>query len=242
MRDGSIIAGMAPTKACALVIVSLGTGSCVGVFSEPPGPLVHEHHAVERGAATRARVEIDMSAGDLEVKSGAATLLAGDFDFNIPALKPAINYAAKDGTGTLRVSQGSANGNYQNRWRLSLDETTPMDLSVSLGAGDAELVLGRLNLASLTIRLGAGDLRVDLRGTPVQSYSVKVQAGAGDTTIELPSSVAVSARTSGLIGDSSVSGLEERDGRWINPKTVASAVTIDVDVQHAIGDLRLRAD
>jgi hypothetical protein len=233
---------MAPMKACALVVAGLWTAGCGAVFSEPPGPLVQEHHAVERGAATRARVEIDMTAGDLEVKSGAATLFAGDFDFNIPALKPAISYAATDGTGTLRVSQGSANGNYENRWRLSLDETTPMDLSVSLGAGDAELVLGRLNLASLTIRLGAGDLTVDLRGTPARSYSVKIQAGAGDTTIELPSSVGVSARTSGLLGDSNVSGLEERGGRWVNPKAAASPVTIDLDVQHAIGDLRLRAD
>jgi hypothetical protein len=203
---------------------------------------VQEHHNVERGAATRARVEIDMTAGDLEVKSGAATLLSGDFDFNIPALKPTISYTASGDTGTLKVSQGSANGNYENRWRLSLDDTTPLDLNVSLGAGDADLVLGRLNLASLTIRLGAGDLKVDLRGTPAKSYSVKVQAGAGDTTIELPSTVAVSARTSGLIGDSNVSGLEERDGRWINPKAATSSVTIDVDVQHAIGDLRLRAD
>jgi hypothetical protein len=233
---------MTPTKSCTLLVAGLWTAGCGAVFSEPPGPLVQEHHDVDRGAATRATVEIDMSAGDLEVKSGAATLFAGDFNFNIPALKPTIDYAAKDGTGTLRVSQGSANGSYENRWRLSLDETTPMDLSVSLGAGDAELVLGRLNLASLTIRMGAGDLKVDLRGTPAKSYSVKVQAGAGDTSIELPSTVGVSARTSGLIGDSNVSGLEERDGRWINPKATASPVTIDVDVQHAIGDLRLRAD
>ena len=233
---------MTPTKACALLIAALWTAGCSAVFSEPPGPLVQEHHTVERGAATRARVEIDMSAGELEVKSGAATLFAGDFDFNIPALKPVINYAASGDTGTLKVSQGSANGNYQNRWRLSLDETTPLDLAVSLGAGDAELVLGRLNLASLTVRLGAGDLKVDLRGTPAKSYSVKIQAGAGDTRIELPSSVAISARTSGLIGDSNVSGLEERDGRWINPKAASSPVTIDVDVQHAIGDLRLTAN
>ncbi|HZI78343.1 MAG TPA: toast rack family protein [Vicinamibacterales bacterium] len=232
---------MRTTTLGALFVATVWTAGC-HFISTPPGPLVSEHHAVDRGAAKSARVEIDMSAGDLEVKSGAATLLAGDFAFNIPALKPTIDYRASGGTGTLKVSQGSANGNYENRWRLSLDETTPMDLNVSLGAGDAELVLGRLNLASLTIRLGAGDLKVDLRGTPAKSYSVKIQAGAGDTSIELPASVAIVARTSGLIGDSNVSGLEERDGRWINPKAAASPVTIDVDVQHAIGDLRLDAN
>ena len=74
---------------------------------------------------------------------------------------------------------------------------------------------------------------------PAQSYSVTVQAGAGDTTIHLPASVGISARTSGLIGDANVSGLEKREGRWINTRAEASPVTIDLQVQHAIGDLKL---
>ncbi len=215
--------------------VACGTGG-------PVGPIVHEHHSVERGAATTARVEIGMSAGEVAVKSGAKTLFEGDFDFNVPVLKPTIAYAVDGAAGTLKVSQGSTSGNYDNTWRLSLDETTPIDLQVSLGAGDAELVLGRVNLQSLAIRLGAGDLVVDLRGMPAKSYTVTVQAGTGDTTIRLPAGVGISASTTGLIGDSNVSGLEKRDGRWINPKAEASPVTIDLQVQHAIGDLKLIAE
>ena len=208
----------------------------------PVGPVVHEHHTVERGAATSARVEIGMTAGELEVKSGAKMLFEGNFDFNVPVLKPEIAYAVDGTTGTLKVSQGSTSGNYENRWRLSLDETTPVDLHLTLGAGDTELVLGRVNLQSLAVRLGAGDLVLDLRGMPAKSYKVTVQAGAGDTTIRLPAGVGISASTSGLIGDSNVSGLEKRDGRWINPRAEASPVTIDLQVQHAIGDLRLVAE
>jgi hypothetical protein len=225
----------------AVVAAALWTAACGGP-SGPVGPVVHEHQAVERGAATSARVEIDMTAGELEVTSGAKTLFEGDFDFNIPVLKPTIAYAVSGDTGTLKVSQGSASGNYENSWRLSLNEATPIDLHLTLGAGDVQLVLGRLNLSGLSIRLGAGDLTVDLRGTPARSYTVEIQAGAGDTRIELPASVGISARTSGLIGDSNVSGLEQRDGRWVNPRAAGSPVTVDVNVQHAIGDLRLRAE
>lgn len=210
--------------------------------SGPVGPVVHEHHTVERGAATSARVEIGMTAGDLEVKAGAKMLFEGNFDFNVPVLKPEIAYAVDGTTGTLKVSQGSTSGNYENRWRLSLDETTPVDLHLTLGAGDTELVLGRVNLQSLAVRLGAGDLVLDLRGMPAKSYKVTVQAGAGDTTIRLPAGVGISASTSGLIGDSNVSGLEKRDGRWINPRAEASPVTIDLQVQHAIGDLKIVAE
>ena len=217
------------------VVVACGT-------SGPVGPVVREHHIVERGAAMSVRLEIGMTAGELEVKSGAKMLFEGDFDFNVPALKPEIAYAVDGTTGTLKVSQGSASGNYENSWRLSLDETTPVDLHLTLGAGDAELVLGRVNLQSLAVRLGAGDLVLDLRGTPAKSYKVTVQAGAGDTTIRLPAGVGISASTSGLIGDSNVSGLEKRDGRWINPRAEASPVTIDLQVQHAIGDLKIVAE
>jgi hypothetical protein len=229
------------TPVCAAIIVAVAwTIGCRR--SAPAGPVVHEHHVVERGAATSARVEIEMSGGELDVKSGAATLFAGDFDYSVPTLKPVIAYGVEGGTGALKVSQGSTSGNYENKWRLSLDETTPVDLHVSLGAGDVQLTLGRLPLQSLAVRLGAGDLVLDLRGKPARSYDVKVQAGAGDTTIYLPAGVGISARTSGLIGDASVSGLEKRDGRWINPRAGASPVTVELQVQHAIGDLKLVAE
>lgn len=223
-----------------MVVAALWTIACGA--SAPAGPMVHEHHDIERGAATQARVEIDMSAGELEVKSGAASLFAGDFSFNVPTLKPAVAYAVEGSTGTLKLSQGSTSGNYENSWRLSLNESTPVDLNLTLNAGDVNLVLGRLNLQRLAIRLGAGDLVVDLRGTPAKSYSVKVQAGAGDTTIHLPASVGISARTTGPIGDVTVNGLEKRDGRWVNTRADTSSVVVDLEVLHAIGDLKLVAE
>jgi hypothetical protein len=226
--------------AAVAVVAAAWTIGC-GFSMAPAGPVVHEHHDVERGAATRARVEIQMSAGDLEVKSGAAKLLEGDFDFNAPVLKPAIAYSVSGDTGALKVSQESASGNVENKWRVSLDDKMPIDLVISLGAGDSNLELGRLNLRSLEVSLGAGDLKLDLRGTPASSYGAKVQAGAGDVTIELPASVGISAGTSGLIGDSNMNGLEKRDGRWVNPRAGGSRVTVTLDVQHAIGDLRISA-
>ena len=225
-------------RAAAAVAAMLWSSGC----SPPAGEVVREHHAVELGTATRARVEIDMSGGELAVTSGAMNLLEGDFDFNVPTLKPAIAYAVKGSTGALKVSQGAVSGDYENSWSLSLNEMSPLDLHIMLGAGDARLTLGRLNLNNLAIRLGAGDLVVDLRGTPASSYNVRIDAGAGDTTIHLPESVGISARVAGLLGDATVKGLEKRDGRWVNPRADASSVTIDLDVRHAIGDLRLLAE
>lgn len=226
----------------AVVAAALPAAACVIGGGASGGPVVHEHRSVERGSATTARVQIDMSAGELSVESGAKSFFAGDFDFNVPDLKPAVDYSVNGTMGVLKVSQGSASGNYENAWRLSLDETTPVDLHINLGAGDANLVLGRLNLEKVEVNLGAGDQVVDLRGMPAKSYSVTVKAGAGDTTIHLPSTVGITATTSGIIGDTNVSGLEKRDGRWINPRAGTAPVTVDLQVHHAIGDLRLLAE
>ena len=48
------------SAAAGVVVASLWTIACSP--SGPVGPVVHEHHAIERGAATSARVEINMSA------------------------------------------------------------------------------------------------------------------------------------------------------------------------------------
>lgn len=220
------------TTTAGVVVIGAALGMMACGVGEPAGPVLHERHVVERGAATSARVEIDMTAGELEVTSGAKSLVEGDFDFNVPSLKPEIAYAVNGGAGVLKVSQGSASGSYENTWRLSLDETTPVDLEVRLGAGDTKLVLGRVNLQSLTIDLGAGDQMIDLRGMPAKSYSVKVRAGAGDTTIQVPPTVGISASLTGLIGDRNVQGLEKQGGRWVNPRAESSPVTLDLQVQH----------
>src|SRR6187397_2283931 len=97
----------------AVAVAAVGATACF--MPGLAGPVVNEQHAVERGAATAAKIDIDMSAGDLDVTSGAAKLFEGDFAFNTPALKPDIQYAVNGATGTLRVSQGSSSGNVENR-------------------------------------------------------------------------------------------------------------------------------
>jgi hypothetical protein len=223
-----------------IAVAALATTACNS--GGPAGPIAREHHAIERGTATRARVEVNMSAGDLAVQPGAAQLFEGDFAFNVPALKPAVAYTMEGTTGVLKVSQNAVSGSYENTWQLNLDQETPLELHVTLGAGDAQLTLGRLNLQSVDVRLGAGDLVLDLRGMPAGSYPVSVNAGAGDTTIQLPASAGASVRTIGLIGDTTVTGLEKRGDRWVNPRAGASPATVDVRIQHAIGDLKLSAE
>ena len=82
----------------------------------------------------------------------------------------------------------------------------------------------------------------DLRGNPKRSYDVRINGGVGQATIHLPKSVGISATAVGGIGEVNVSGLEKRNGRWINPGHESDPVTIRLDVKGGIGQIDVVAE
>ena len=56
----------------AVVVAALGMIACG--TSTPAGPVVHERHTVERGAAARARVEMDMSWINARAEGSSVTI------------------------------------------------------------------------------------------------------------------------------------------------------------------------
>ena len=191
--------------------------------------------------STSTRVSLEMSAGELKVASGAAKLMEGQFTYNVDRFKPVIERKP----GELRISQGEAQGfgvGVESRWDLRFNEGVPLDVTAKLGAGEAELDLGELNLRNLQVGIGAGQVHVDLRGTPKQSFDVRIEGGVGETVVYLPRSVGISATAAGGLGSISVNGLEKRGERWINAGHESDAVQITVDVKGGIGEIRLTAE
>jgi hypothetical protein len=186
-----------------------------------------------------------MSAGELEVRGGAATLLDADFAYNVPAWKPSVTHTTTGAVSDLEVSQGegpSAFGDTENRWRLALNDARPIELNARLGAGEARLMLGSLHLKRVELHMGAGEANLDLRGHPSESYRVEVHGGVGSATVRVPATVGISARASGGLGSIDISGLQQRGDRWVNPHAEQSPVTIDLDVRGGIGEIRIVAE
>ncbi|MEO8484029.1 MAG: toast rack family protein [Acidobacteriota bacterium] len=227
-----------------LVIVALTAlaSACTETHSGPP---VHEHFAAPMDKAESTRVGLSMGAGKLTVKGGAGDLVAADFTYNVPEWKPSTVQSVSGTQSEIQISQGSSNtsgGNTENQWDVALNDTRPLTLIARVGAGEARMTLGSLNLRRIELAIGAGQVDVDLRGNPTTSYVVSVQGGVGQATIHLPKTVAISASASGGLGDISVKGLEKRDGRWINPAATSSAVTIELDVRGGVGQIELNAE
>jgi hypothetical protein len=232
------VAGMAVLVTGATLLLS----GC-GFGSGATGETRHETTYIERDKAEMARVEIRMSAGELSVKSGTPKLLEADFAFNVPDWRPVVDYRPSPSRGDLTISQPENStrffGNTVNTWQLKLNGELPLDVVTHLGAGEANLELGQMNLRNVEVNMGAGELKMDLRGEPKSNYNVRVQGGVGQATLYLPKEAAISATATGAIGEIKAEGLEKRDGVWINPERVTGPVTVHLDVKGGVGEIHL---
>ena len=96
-------------------------------------------------------------------------------------------------------------------------------------------------LAALRIEVNNFNGRVEVRTIYPRrgSFGNNISASV-DFVIAVPVNTAVSLKS--ISGDVSVTGLEERDGRWVNPQATTSSITVDFEVQRAIGDLKIIAE
>jgi hypothetical protein len=172
--------------------------------------------------------------------------MEAEFNYNVDAWKPQVEYRASGSRGELRISQpgiGSSGGpGLEYDWDIRLNDDRPIDLTAKLGAGEATMDLRSLNVRGLEISQGVGELKVDLRGTPKRSYDVRISGGVGEATVQLPKSVGIVATAKGGIGDINVDGLEKRGGYWYNPGHEDDPVRIRVDVKGGVGEIHITAE
>lgn len=200
----------------------------------------HDLRRIDAQGAQSARVEIHMGAGHLNLNGGADALLEADFVYNPPDWKPEMTYAVQDGQGELVVSQpeqlhplGLGVNRYE--WTLNLNNQTPLQVKIDLGAGETKLILGDLNLSRLELNSGAGSALVDLSGTRAANLDVRVQMGVGSLTLRLPRTVGVRVELSGGLGDNDSTGLIPLDGALVNEAYGQSDAQMNVNITGGVG-------
>jgi hypothetical protein len=225
----------------AMCLLSVGTaailGGC-GFGSVPTGETRNETVSFDLDNSEKARVEIGMGSGELHIHSGTLKLMEGTFAYNVPDWKPVVKYQA----GELTVSQPNHSGSFGNtvnNWDVKLNGDLPLEITANIGAGEANLELGQMNLSRVELNIGAGEMKVDLRGEPKRDYTVQIRGGVGETVVYLPKDAGISATATKGIGDISTDGLENRDGVWVNPDRIGAPVTVRLDVKGGIGQIRL---
>ena len=224
--------------AASAVVLLMGAG-CVIVTN--PGTVEHDSQTVELKGAENVRVEIQMGAGELKMRGGAAPLMDADFRYRSSHGKPEVTYNVSGSRGTLVVRQPrhhSIGGNDKNQWDLRLNEDVPMDISVKMGAGQGRLDLGSVVLHDLDVEMGAGELKLDLTGHPRKDVDVRVRGGVGDATLRLPKRARLEVEAHGGLGEITASGLTKRGDRWVNEPADAQG-SMRVEVSGGIGGIHL---
>jgi hypothetical protein len=211
----------------------------------PPGPERTDTRSIELDQSEEVRVDLRMGAGEMRVRGGSDKLMEGRFTYNRLRLRPEISYSAGGFRGHLVVEEPSHAGAATHRyaWDLQFNNKKPLDIDVKCGAGESRLDLGELALRRLNVEMGVGELKLDLRGTPKNDYSVSVRGGVGEATVYLPEGgVGIDADVKGGIGDIHAPGLEKRDGRYVNNSYGHAKTTVHLDIRGGIGAINLIAN
>jgi N-terminal domain of toast_rack, DUF2154/LiaF transmembrane domain len=204
--------------------------------------IVHQTKSVDLQHATSVRASVDMSAGDLNISGGAAKLLDASFDYSEADGKPEVSYDESGQDGHLTISENDRRPHFardEQRWQLRMNNDAVHDLKIQMGAGQGTLNLSGIHLKRLDVEIGAGEIIADLTGDWNQDVDVQVQGGVGNARIRLPKNVGVRVRAQGGIGSISVDGLRHDGEYYVNDAYGKSPVTMKVDVQGGIGEIRL---
>jgi hypothetical protein len=233
------------TNACRLMLLPVVMTMCGCNLSGDRvtvGELRNESKTVAAGAAKSVHMTLNMNGGELKIGGGALNLLEADFSYNVPEWKPKVKYEVSGSVGYLTVEQpgsGSTTNNTRNEWDLHLNNKTPMEMNVNMGAGRATLALSGMALSRLELNMGAGEAAVDLTGDWKKDLSAQIHGGVGRATIRLPKDVGVHVVAQGGLGRINAGDLQKQGDAYVNDQYGKSTVTLRLEVEGGVGEINL---
>ena len=204
-----------------------------------------DQRKIEWGGAQSVRVECQMGAGELYIKSGTQALLEAELDYSQTSWQPIIKYTIADNRGDLSIRQpksvqGVLRSGYRYRWDIHLGGSIPMDLHVQLGAGKGECSLGGLDLTKLVIEMGAGDFRLDLGGSWQRDLDVRISSGVGRLVVLYPKETGAKIDVGPGLSVVNASGLKAEGRHYQNEAYSKTPATVRISISKGIGEINLR--
>jgi hypothetical protein len=209
------------------------------------GPVETAVQQIDAGKAETVAANIRMGAGELRVEGGASNLMDANFRYSERMGHPNVSYDVAGDRGRLRVespNNSSLTGKMVNHWELKMGSAVPLEIDLTLGAGEADLDLSRLQLKSVNVQMGAGEMRLNMAGNYRKDVPVQVHGGVGEARIRLPKDMGVVVKASGGIGSVNANGLTKRDGKYYNDAYSEDKPAIQMEVQGGVGEITLSVE
>lgn len=144
----------------------------------------HERLDVDAEGAERIEVTIEFGAGEIWLTSADIdNVLEMEVTYDPRIIDFDHDYRVRRGVGELFL-ESSHHRKYDidskdHRWDMTLSRNYPMSLDLEVGACEAELDLGGLQLEELRIDIGAASVEIDFSApNPIRLREIDIEAGA----------------------------------------------------------------
>ncbi|MHC2991043.1 hypothetical protein OB13_05395 [Pontibacter sp. HJ8] len=217
---------------------------------------------VQLDGAKRGKVIMEMPAGVLQVKAESPVLAEANIQYGRADWKPQSTRTSYKQVTELRLKQPDLKNNNnskgeKNTWNINLSKNTPLELDITVGAGESTLALQNSKVEKLSMNTGAGSVKLDLRGSRIKdldvnagvgeivldlrgnwdhSLKVDLSGGIGDVKLLLPKSTGIRLRRSGM-GSLSAGNLQKDGNAYSNPALGKSKHTLEINVSGGLGSV-----
>jgi hypothetical protein len=179
---------------------------------------------------------------------------------------PGVSYEAQGESGHLRVIQPEVDGlsmrETRNSWELQFSNQVPMEMTITLGAGDSDLALSDLNLqrlnlqtgagmatvavpgtlSDLVVESGAGQVNLDLSGDWMQDLEAQIGSGVGQISVLLPAGAGVRVAIEQGLGQINAPRLSQQGEYLVNEAYGESENTLTLMITGGIGQINLQVE
>jgi N-terminal domain of toast_rack, DUF2154 len=222
----------------SVAFMLLATGCNMNVDS---GPTQTATDQIDVGKAEAVTAEIHMSAGTLHIEGGGTALVSANYRYSERVGRPSVRYDVTGAHGQLTVESpksGSTSGSHTvNEWDLRMGSTAPLEMNVSMGAGESNLDMSQLPLRSMEVNMGAGEMVLNVAGKYTRDVTVQVNGGVGEARIRLPKDMGAVVVATGGLGSVSTNGLTKRDGKYYNDAYTEGKPAVRMEVHGGVGDV-----
>ena len=226
----------------------------------------YETRVLKLEKAEKAKMDLNIPAGYFIVKGGSNNLLEGKFKYRKNERNLVVsNSVDEKGNAEVLVDMKkhfhNDIHNEKTAASISLNNSIPIDLELSfgagegkfdfrntnlqtakfeLGAGDFEIFLGQTSLSHLEVNAGVGKGRIDLSGQWKQDLNAEFSCGVGELILILPSSIAVQVEVNGGLGEVDHHGLDKDGHIYTNKVPDNKGLKMNITVNGGIGKVELR--
>jgi len=193
----------------------------------------------------QAVVIISPTVGELNIgkNQDPSVLIQGSINFN-KSLRVYSDYQVRGQTGTYKIeSQSMAtfpSGQFWG-WDLDLTDSIPLEVDLSMGAGEMNVDVSELVLTRLDVSQAVGKLTVDLAER--EEYQADLSQAVGSIEVVVPESVGVRIEISRAISSLSMPSTFAHRGDYYYSSNYDQAETkIDLKISQAIGSIEVQIE